>query len=84
MLYLDPYALTPWLVQLQHSESINPGGAVLLNRLLIVSISALLFWRAWATGLKVQSAPAATRQLNVATAVSRKRSVSHWPTPAVG
>jgi hypothetical protein len=49
MLYLDPYALTPWLVQLQSSASINPDATVLLNRLLIVGISALLFWRAWAT-----------------------------------
>lgn len=49
MLYLDPYALTPWLVQLQNSASITPDATVLLNRLLIVGISALLFWRAWAT-----------------------------------
>ncbi|RVU40151.1 hypothetical protein EOE67_07835 [Rheinheimera riviphila] len=48
MLYLDPYALTPWLVQLQNSASITPDATVLLNRLLIVGSSALLFWRAWA------------------------------------
>lgn len=50
MMYLDPYALTPWLVQLQSSASITPDSTVLLNRLLIISISALLLWRAWAAG----------------------------------
>ncbi|WP_306518569.1 M1 family aminopeptidase [Rheinheimera sp.] len=48
MFYLDPYALTPWLAQLQNSASISPGAAVLLNRLLIVSLSILLVWRALA------------------------------------
>lgn len=49
MLYLDPYALTPWLVQLQDGESLQPAGGVLLNRLIILSLSALLFWRALVT-----------------------------------
>ena len=58
MLYLDPYALTPWLLQLQNSAAISPGAAVLLNRLLIIGLSALLFWRALAavTSDKFQAA----------------------------
>ncbi|MBU2425369.1 MAG: hypothetical protein KKA56_00665 [Gammaproteobacteria bacterium] len=46
MLYLDPYALTPWLAQLERDASIYPDGTVLLNRLLMLLLSAGLFWRA--------------------------------------
>jgi hypothetical protein len=49
MLYLDPYALTPWLAQLQSDELLQPAPIVLLNRLIILSLSVLLFWRALAT-----------------------------------
>ncbi|MCT6700395.1 M1 family aminopeptidase [Rheinheimera sp. 4Y26] len=65
MLYLDPYALTPWLVQLQNSGSITPGATLLLNRALIVALSLLLCWRALAAvpsakGPKLTAEPAAT------------------------
>lgn len=62
MLYLDPYALTPWLIQLQSSESITPGATVMLNRLLILSLSAWLFWRALAAGRPQLKLPASFKQ----------------------
>jgi ABC-type transport system involved in multi-copper enzyme maturation permease subunit len=46
MLYLDPYALSPWLAQLQNTTSMHPGVTLLLNRLLMIGLSALLLWRA--------------------------------------
>jgi len=46
MLYLDPYALTSWLAQLERGASIYPDSTVLLNRLLILSLSVYFFWRA--------------------------------------
>lgn len=56
MLYLDPYALTPWLMQLQNTGSITPDATLLCNRALIVALSLLLFWRALAV------VPSAKRQ----------------------
>lgn len=50
MLYLDPYALTPWLAQLQNDPSLTPGLPVLCNRLLILCLSLLLLWRALMAG----------------------------------
>jgi len=51
MVYLDPYALTPVLVQLRQSGEMPAGlsqltAAFWLNRLLIISLSAMLCWRA--------------------------------------
>lgn len=65
MLYLDPYALTPWLVQLQNTGSMAPGATLLFNRALIVALSLSLCWRALAAvssakGQKLTAEPAAT------------------------
>lgn len=65
MLYLDPYALTPWLSQLQNTGAITPDAMLLLNRALIVVLSLLLYWRALvavpsAKGSKLTAEPAAT------------------------
>ncbi|MDZ7868227.1 MAG: M1 family aminopeptidase [Rheinheimera sp.] len=61
MLYLDPYALTPVLAQLRQSGEMPADlsqltAAFWLNRLLILSLSALLCWRA------LQRRPAAAGQ----------------------
>ena len=80
MLYLDPYALTPWLVQLQSSASINPDTTVLLNRLFILGISALLLWRAWATRpslSKLQSGKLQSGKLQFRTATKSPQAAIH-------
>ncbi|WP_348731533.1 M1 family aminopeptidase [Rheinheimera texasensis] len=51
MVYLDPYALTPVLTQLRQSGEMPAGVSELdshfwLNRLLIITLAALLCWRA--------------------------------------
>ena len=47
MYWLDPYALTPWLAQLQQGDT-GLSADVWLNRLLILLLTALLGWRALA------------------------------------
>jgi len=47
MYWLDPYALTPWLSQLQQGET-GLSADLWLNRLLILLLAALLGWRALA------------------------------------
>lgn len=62
MYWLDPYALTPWLVQLQQTDVSLPLSAgfsrdVLINRLLILGLAACLCWRALAAPRKGRHQP---------------------------
>lgn len=47
MYWLDPYALTPWLAQLQQGGDLNPASDVCINRGLLLLLSVLLCWLAW-------------------------------------
>ena len=81
MLFLDPYALTPWLAQLAQSPSMEPGVPVLLNRLLIVSISLLLCWRAMAQPQPIEDTSPIQHShrslINAVNSADRRRAVQH-------
>lgn len=91
MLYLDPYALTPVLAQVRQSGEMPAdlsqlGATFWLNRLLIITLAALLCWRALQQGPAAagHAKPRASADIPVTTATAQYRpyppkAVRSWP-----
>lgn len=91
MLYLDPYALTPVLAQLRQSGEMPAGLSQLgttfwLNRVLIITLAALLCWRALLQGPAAagHAKPRASADIPVTTATAQYRpcppkAARSWP-----
>lgn len=91
MLYLDPYALTPVLAQLRQSGEMPAdlsqlGTTFWLNRLLIITLAALLCWRALQHGPAAAShaKPRASADIPLTTATAQyqpcpPKATRSWP-----
>jgi hypothetical protein len=88
MYWLDPYALTPWLARMQQGDT-GLSIDVWLNRLLILTLTALLGWRALAAPARApQRQPVKAKRLPASARLSagdtaQRSSVAVMPVIAI-